>query len=80
MSEGAAKKAFIYHPDIFEVNDLKSAMEIILTTERGITTQERWEYETPYLVDEIGRAIELDHQSCVIDYGCGVGRIAKGLI
>ncbi|MBI4190853.1 MAG: methyltransferase domain-containing protein [Betaproteobacteria bacterium] len=74
------KKVLTYRPDIFEVNDLESAMGVILTPELGTTTQERWEYETPYLVDEIGRALELDDESCVLDYGCGIGRIAKGLI
>jgi len=72
--------ALTYRPDIFDVNDLESAKQIILTQEPGTTTEERWEYETPYLVDEIGRALGLDHRSCVLDYGCGIGRIARGLI
>src|SRR5260221_8560231 len=79
MSEKTTK-APIYRPDIFEVSDLESAMQIILTPETGTTTQERWEYETPYLVNEIGRTLGLDDNSCVLDYGCGVGRIARGLI
>ncbi len=69
-----------YKPDVFEVQDLAAAMQIILTPEPGTTTQERWEYETPFLVDAIGSALGLDEHSCVLDYGCGVGRLAKGLI
>ena len=80
MSESAGKKKVVYHPDIFEARDLASAMGIILTPETGTTTEERWEYETPYLADEIGRALELDADACVLDYGCGVGRLAKALI
>jgi SAM-dependent methyltransferase len=80
MSESKATKGPTYRPEIFEVNDLESAMQIILTPETGTTTQERWEYETPYLVNEIGRTLGLDQNSCVLDYGCGVGRIARGLI
>jgi SAM-dependent methyltransferase len=80
MSGEKAEDGAVYQPKIFEAGDLKSAMEIILTPERGMTTSERWEYETPYLVDEIGRALGLDGNACVVDYGCGVGRIAKGLI
>lgn len=80
MSSDKPPKGPVYRPKVFEVDDLESAMGIILTPERGTTTSERWEYETPYLVDEIGRALELDASSCVVDYGCGVGRIAKGLI
>lgn len=80
MSESKTKKVLTYRPDIFEVNDLESAMRIILTPETGMSTQERWEYETPYLVGEIGHTLGLDDNSCVLDYGCGVGRIARGLI
>lgn len=80
MSENKSGGTAAYRPGIFEVGDLDAAKEIILTPEAGTTTQERWEYETPFLVDEIGRALGLDERSCVLDYGCGVGRIAKGLI
>ena len=80
MSNSKMTQGPTYQPQIFEVNDLEAVMQIILTPERGITTRERWEYETPYLVDEIGRARDLDGNSCVLDYGCGIGRIAKGLI
>ena len=80
MIDKSAQQGPIYRPDRFDVTDMNSAMGIILTPEPGTTTHERWEYETPYLVDEIGRALGLDSNSCVLDYGCGVGRIAKGLI
>lgn len=80
MSESKRTNVPTYRPEIFEVSDLESAMQIILTQETGMTTQERWEYETPYLVDEISRTLGLDEKSCVLDYGCGVGRIARGLI
>lgn len=79
-SKTTTTKALTYRPEVFEVDDLESAMRVILTPEPGTTTPERWEYETPYLVSEIGRALGLDDQSCVLDYGCGIGRIAKGLI
>ena len=78
MSE--SEKKATYRPEIFEVGDLQSAKEIILTPEPDTTTEERWEYETPFLVDEIGRALTLDSTSFVLDYGCGVGRLAKELI
>src|SRR5689334_11703310 len=80
MSENNPGHALMYHPDIFEVDDIESAKQIILTPEVGTTTQERWERETPFLVEEIGRALGLDENSCVLDYGCGIGRLAKGLI
>jgi SAM-dependent methyltransferase len=80
MNDNSVKKGVTYQPARFEVPDLESAMGIILTPETGISTRERWEYETPYLVDAIGKALGIDANSCVLDYGCGVGRIAKGLI
>jgi SAM-dependent methyltransferase len=45
-----------------------------------MTTAERWEAETRNLVDLLGRITPLDSNSCVLDYGCGIGRLAKGLI
>jgi|SRR6516225_4580726 SAM-dependent methyltransferase len=80
MSDTEGKTPAIYFPDVFEVTDLRHAQEIILTPEAGTTTAERWEKETPYLVGEIGRSLKLDGSACVVDYGCGVGRVAKGLI
>lgn len=79
MSEGNPRKV-TYTPQVFDVEDVQSAKNIILTPEIGTSTEERWEKETPYVVREIGRTLELDETSCVIDYGCGIGRIAKELI
>lgn len=80
MTDTKRPKVATYRPDVFDGTDIDSAMRIILTEEAGTTTEERWQRETPYLVNEIGRALELDAQSRVLDYGCGIGRIAKGLI
>ena len=80
MSGSDKSRSASYHPDVFEVIDLDAAKRIILTDEQGTTSEERWRLETPYLVDEIGRELELGADSCVLDYGCGVGRLAKGLV
>jgi cyclopropane fatty-acyl-phospholipid synthase-like methyltransferase len=45
-----------------------------------MTTDQRWEFETNKLVLELGRSFALDQGSTLVDYGCGVGRLAKGLI
>jgi len=68
-----------YNPAIFNVNDLRSAMRIILTPETW-TTERRWEIETPYLVDLIHQSVEIAPQTVLLDYGSGIGRIAKELI
>jgi 2-polyprenyl-3-methyl-5-hydroxy-6-metoxy-1,4-benzoquinol methylase len=51
---------------------------------RGIdptSTEERWQVETPYVADLIGHALPtIRPGDLLLDYGCGVGRIAKELI
>ena len=59
---------------------LRQAMTVTVTPEPGTTTDERWRKETRYLVDDIGSLLPLTPESCVLDYGCGTGRIAKELI
>src|SRR5947209_11388253 len=68
-----------YNPKVFEVNNLAEAMSIILTPE-GSTTAQRWETETPYLADLIGQHCAIEAGSLVLDYGCGIGRLAHELI
>jgi SAM-dependent methyltransferase len=70
----------VYNPQVFDVANLQHAKQIILTPEGG-STVERWAKETPYLVNWIvENAPWLAPNHVVLDYGCGVGRIAKGLI
>jgi 2-polyprenyl-3-methyl-5-hydroxy-6-metoxy-1,4-benzoquinol methylase len=68
-----------YNPDVFSVRDIPQAMRIILTPEDS-TTEARWQIETPHVCDLIGRCIDLKPGAFVLDYGCGIGRIAKELI
>ena len=68
-----------YHPGIFDVRNIDQAREIILTGE-GSTTGERWVTETPWLADEISNSMAITPDSIIIDYGCGIGRMAKELI
>lgn len=70
-----------YDPAIFtHVTTLQSAKRIILTDESTLKTDERWERETPHICDLIYKHIKLTEESVVLDYGCGVGRLAKELI
>jgi SAM-dependent methyltransferase len=69
-----------YSPEVFEARDLRSAKATILNAAPDMTTDQRWELETRNLVPELGRSFALDAESTLIDYGCGVGRLAKGLI
>lgn len=74
-----SETAVTYFPGVFDVATLEEAMRIILTAEDS-TTQHRWATETPYLADLITNSINLTDQSLVLDYGCGIGRMAKALI
>lgn len=74
-----------YRPDIFNVGNTQSAKNIILTPETGQTTDERWEKETPYVVDLFEPY--LSSNDCtrmdllrVLDFGCGIGRLSRELI
>lgn len=86
MSE--AQQRLFYDPTVFNVPDEASAKRIILTPEAGMTPEERWERETPDIMARIARAImpglqeddplDLTGQR-FLDWGCGIGRIAKPL-
>lgn len=80
MNDQESRPGPVYRPQVFEVTSIAEAMAAIITAEPGITTQERWEKETPYLVEDCGKRLSIGSETCVLDYGCGIGRIAKGLI
>jgi len=71
----------IYYPGIFDAETLSQAKEIILTTEGpGADTETRWARETPYVLELLRCQIPVTSSSLVVDYGCGIGRIAKAMI
>jgi len=80
MKKHNQQHAPVFRPDAFEVSSLQQAMSVTVTPEPGATTFERWQKETRYLVDDIGTFLPLNPESCVLDYGCGTGRIARELI
>lgn len=70
----------IYRSEVFAVSGMEQAKAIILTPEDGMSTEQRWETETPYLAKSAGEALQLTEDSLVLDYGCGIGRMSKALI
>jgi SAM-dependent methyltransferase len=71
----------VYFPDIFEARTETAAKRIILTSEGpGADTDTRWALETPYVLELIEAALHPNADMVVLDYGCGIGRIAKAMI
>jgi SAM-dependent methyltransferase len=77
---GGESRSALFLPDAFEVATVEQAKAIIVVGHVGATTDQRWENETVYLIEDIGRFLPIDPDSCVLDYGCGIGRVAKPLI
>jgi len=69
-----------YRPEVFDATDEESARAIILTPTVGLTTEQRWAVETPYLATRIAELLDLDAPDTIIDFGCGIGRLSKALI
>jgi SAM-dependent methyltransferase len=69
-----------YNPGFFDAADPDAAKRIILTRESGRDTDERWVRETPYLTDLICGRLALGPSKLVVDFGCGIGRMAKAMI
>ena len=68
-----------YNPRRFDATTMSEAMGIILSPDDDVTTDQRWRTETPYLVD-LMEPLGLNHESVVLDYGCGVGRLSRAII
>jgi autotransporter strand-loop-strand O-heptosyltransferase len=73
------RQAVTYNPAVFNTPTMESAKAIILTAE-GSSSDERWRVETPYVADLIAENISLSPATMLLDYGCGVGRLARILI
>ena len=69
-----------YQPSYYDVSTLEEAMGKILTPESGVSPLERWEKETPIIAEMLTNHFSLTANHKIIDYGCGVGRLAKELI
>lgn len=68
-----------YDPSRFDVSNMANAKAIILTPDES-TTDQRWVKETPYLGALIAEHMGVRPRHRVLDYGCGIGRLAKELI
>lgn len=69
-----------YNPRVFETPDIETAKRIILTNEQDLDSKARWAQETPYLAALAANHLALGPGRLLLDYGCGIGRVAKELI
>lgn len=76
---GAAMEEFIYTPGIFDRNSLAAAKQVILTVPRDIA-DEFWQRSTIATGKMILEAIRPAPDDVLLDFGCGIGRLAKELI
>lgn len=68
-----------FDPSFFTVRTVLEARARILTPEDS-TTDTRWRIETPYLGELIMEHLALRPDHRVLDFGCGIGRLAKEMI
>lgn len=70
-----------YYKDMFKVQNMEQAQNIILTEEQqGGDYRQRWERETEYMKTLfVGGLGDLNGKT-VLDFGCGIGRLSKALL
>ena len=74
-----APKAVAYDPSRYlNIETVDEAIDIITSGTETLTSKQRWDNETPALIKIIERHIR--RGSWVLDYGCGIGRLAKPLV
>ena len=69
----------IYTPGIFDRNSLAAAKQVILTVPRDIA-DEFWQRATIATGKLILEAVRPTRDDVLLDFGCGIGRLAKELI
>ena len=71
--------SMLYNPDFFEPKDIEHAKDIILGY-HDMSFDKRWDLETNWTKDILLASRTLGPDSIVLDWGTGIGRIAKMLI
>ncbi len=64
--------------NLFKPKTLEEGRNCVVGDCNGYTMEQRWELETPLFVYEIVKHIPQNGK--VMDYGCGVGRLAKAIM
>jgi SAM-dependent methyltransferase len=69
-----------YIKEVFDVTTFEQAKHVVLTSDPD--NPKKFENETNFLVNTIAEQMKttMDESSIVLDFGCGMGRVAKELI
>lgn len=67
-----------YIKEVFDVVTFDQAKHVVLTSDPN--DPKKFERETTFLVDKISENLEITNDMVVLDFGCGMGRVAKELI
>lgn len=67
-----------YIKEVFDVTTFEQAKNVVLTNDPD--NPKKFENETNFLINVIQEQNLLTSDSVVLDFGCGMGRVSKGLI
>lgn len=65
--------------ELFKPKSFDEGKHAVVGDCNGMTMQERWDQETPLFAKEILSHVKKE-KSYILDYGCGVGRLAKAIV
>lgn len=68
------------HSPLFHPQNLNEAQHQAVGAVKGLTMEQRWEEETPVFAKAILRQCPEPDLATILDYGCGPGRLARGIL
>ena len=69
----------VYSPEAFNVDTMDKARQMSVLAGSEMRESVRWGDEINFLCDTMARELMLRKGDLILDYGCGVGRLAKRL-
>ena len=70
----------VYNPGVFNVDTMDKAKQMSVIAGTAIPDKVRWGEEIKMLCTTMARELMLRRGDLILDYGCGVGRLAKELV
>jgi len=67
-----------YIKQVFDVTTFEQAKHVVLTSDPN--NPKKFENETNFFIDTVAKQNIINDESTVLDFGCGMGRVSKGLI